>query len=116
MAITIAGIADIVPGTTYEPLPDSPFFEHTRSAALTVGNLEVPLIHPVLDWINLMVSMCVQLPLAPEKHIRVHCWWVVQCGVGDSMQLVSWATPRSPTAMCLLQYLVLMESAMWLLK
>lgn len=43
MAITIAGIADIVPGTIHKPLPDSPFFEHTRSAALTVGNLEVPL-------------------------------------------------------------------------
>jgi poly-gamma-glutamate capsule biosynthesis protein CapA/YwtB (metallophosphatase superfamily) len=43
MAIRIAGIADIVPPSTRKPLPDSPFFEHTRSAALTVGNLEVPL-------------------------------------------------------------------------
>src|SRR5688572_20107091 len=43
MVITIAGVADIVPGTFYRPLPDSPFFEYTRSAALTVANLEVPL-------------------------------------------------------------------------
>lgn len=43
MTLTIAGVADIVPGTKYRPLPDSPFFEYTHSAALTVANLEVPL-------------------------------------------------------------------------
>jgi poly-gamma-glutamate capsule biosynthesis protein CapA/YwtB (metallophosphatase superfamily) len=43
MAIRIAGIADIVPPSVRKPLPESPFFEHLRSAALTVGNLEVPL-------------------------------------------------------------------------
>lgn len=39
----VAGVADIVPGTVPCTLPDSPFFEHARSADIAVGNLEVPL-------------------------------------------------------------------------
>src|SRR4051794_2088738 len=42
MTIAIAGISDIVPGRQHKPLPDSPFFQHLRNAALTIANLEVP--------------------------------------------------------------------------
>jgi poly-gamma-glutamate synthesis protein (capsule biosynthesis protein) len=43
MSLTIAGVADLVPGTKYSPLPDSPFFQPMRDAAVTIANLEVPL-------------------------------------------------------------------------
>ncbi len=67
MAIRIAGIADIVPPSVEKDLPDSPFFEHTRSAALTVGNLEVPLtaqLNPQHEGIVLAspVSFAAELP------------------------------------------------------
>ncbi len=54
MSVRIGGVADLVPGTTYRPLPDTAFFEPLRRAALSVGNLEVPLtenpapVHPGL--------------------------------------------------------------------
>ncbi len=54
MSVRIGGVADLVPGTKYRPLPDTAFFEPLRQAALSVGNLEVPLtenpapVHPGL--------------------------------------------------------------------
>lgn len=67
MDLTIAGVADIVPGTVHKPLPDSPFFEYTRSADISVGNLEVPLtgrLHALHEGIVLHAppSFAVEMP------------------------------------------------------
>jgi poly-gamma-glutamate synthesis protein (capsule biosynthesis protein) len=84
VAITIAGIADIVPGTVHKPLPDTPFFEHTRAADLTVGNLEVPLtarlnaqhegivLHAPESYANELTSAGVTVAAIANNHILGH--------------------------------------------
>ena len=48
MNIRIVGTGDIVPAAAYKPWPDSPFYGHTRAAALTVANLEMALTERLL--------------------------------------------------------------------
>lgn len=43
MPLRIAAVADLVPGTVFRPLPDSPFFRHVHDADVAIANLEVPL-------------------------------------------------------------------------